>query len=69
LEKQTGILLSANRFRALLKANGYVYRRPKHDLKSLQDPEARQKAEIWLEGLKKAPKQKRSIYSLWTKPD
>jgi len=67
LEKQTGISLSANRFRALLKANGYVYRRPKHDLKSLQDPEARQKAEIWLEELKKVPKQKRSIYSLWTK--
>lgn len=69
LEKQTSISLSANRFRALLKARGYVYRRPKHDLKSLQDPEARQKAEIWLEELKKVPKQERSTYSLWTKPD
>lgn len=68
LEKETGISLSANRFRALLKANGYVYRRPKHDLKSLQDPEARKQAESWLTELKKAPKQERSIYSLWTKP-
>lgn len=69
LEKQTGILLSANRFRALLKANGYVYRRPKHDLKSLQDPEARQNAEAWLTELKKEPKKARSTFSLWMKPD
>ena len=69
MEKETGISLSANRFRALLKTAGYVYRRPKHDLKSLQDPEARKQAEIWLTELKKAPKQERSIYSLWTKPD
>jgi putative transposase len=69
LEKQTGILLSANRFRALLKANEYVYRRPKHDLKNLQDPEARQNAEAWLEELKKEPKMVRSTFSLWTKPD
>jgi transposase len=69
MEKQTGILLSANRFRALLKANGYVYRRPKHDLKSLQDPEARQKAEEWLTELKKEPKREKSTFSLWMKPD
>ena len=67
MEKETGKLLGATQFRALLKANGFVYRRPKHDLADLQDPQARKAAEEWLEELKKAPKQERSTYSLWTK--
>lgn len=67
LEKETGILLGATQFKALLKENDFVYRRPKHDLTELQDTEAREAAEAWLDGLKKAPKQVRSTYSLWTK--
>jgi len=51
----------------LLKENNFVYRRPKHALTDLQDPQAREAAEEWLEELKKAPKQKRSTSSLWTK--
>lgn len=67
LEAVTGKLLGPTQFRALLKENDFVYRRPKHDLTDLQDPQARKAAEEWLEELKKAPKQKRSTYSLWTK--
>lgn len=64
---QTGISLRPTQFRALLKANDFVYRRPKHDLTNLQDAEARKAAEEWLEELKKVPKEERSNSSLWTK--
>ena len=67
MARQTGIELSQSQFRALLKANDFVYRRPKHDLSDLQDPQARKAAEEWLKELKKAPKQERSSSSLWTK--
>ena len=67
MAEQTGISLGPTQFRALLKANGFVYRRPKHDLTNLQDAEARKAAEEWLEELKKEPKQERSTSSLWTK--
>lgn len=67
MESATGILLGQTQFRALLKEQNFVYRRPKHDLTDLQDPQARQTAEAWLEELKKVPQQVRSTYSLWTK--
>jgi len=67
MEKETGTHLGPTKFRALLKENGFVYRRPKHDLTDLQDPQAREAAEAWLEELKKAPKPERSTSSLWTK--
>lgn len=67
MEAATGILLGQTQFRILLKEQDFVYRRPKHDLTDLQDPQARQAAEAWLEELKKAPRQARSTYSLWTK--
>ena len=67
MQKETGIELGPTQFRALLKENDFVYRRPKHDLTNLQDATARQAAEEWLEELKKAPKKERSTYSLWTK--
>jgi len=67
MQSETGILLSQTQFRILLKENGFVYRRPKHDLTDLQDPQAREAAEAWLQELKKAPKQARSTFSLWTK--
>jgi putative transposase len=67
MEKETGTRLGSTKFRALLKENDFVFRRPKHDLTDLQDPQAREAAEEWLKELKKAPKQERSTYSLWTK--
>jgi transposase len=67
LEKETGVRLGITQFRALLLENDFVYRRPKHDLKQLQDAEAREAAEEWLERQKKEPKQARSTFSLWTK--
>lgn len=67
MEKETGKRLGPTQFRALLKENDFVYRRPKHDLTDLQDPQARKAAGEWLEELKKVPKQERSTSSLWTK--
>lgn len=67
LKAKTGIELKPTQFKAVLKENDFVYRRPKHDLGNLQDAQARQAAEEWLEELKKAPKRTKSISSLWTK--
>ena len=67
LQKVTQILLSDDTLRTLLARQEYVYRRPKHDLRHLQDAEKRQTAEEWLDLLKKKPKQAKSNYSLWTK--
>jgi transposase len=64
---ETGVELSVSRFRTVMRARGYVYRRPKHDLKSLQDPGARAAAEAWLDELKKGRLQERTTSSLWTK--
>jgi len=68
LAKETGIELSESRFRALLKAKGYRYRRPKYDLGHLQDKEAKAKADELLEELKKRSSETISSSSLWTKP-
>lgn len=67
MEVITGLRLGDSQFRALLKKNGFVYRRPKHVLTNLQDPQAREAAASWLEELKKTLKQARSNSSLWTK--
>jgi transposase len=67
LKAKTGIDLKPTQLRAVLKANGFVYRRPKHMLTNLQDPQARQVAADWLTELKKAPRRARSTFSLWTK--
>jgi putative transposase len=67
LQSETGILLGQTQFRILLDENDFVYRRPKHVLTDLQDPQAREAGEEWLQELKKEPKQARSTYSLWTK--
>jgi transposase len=67
LEKETGILLSESRFRALMKKKGYRYRRPKHDLGHLQDQAAKKQAEEVLEELKKRASETISNSSLWTK--
>jgi transposase len=68
LQKVTGKQISDERLRVLLKARGWVYRRPKEDLAHKQDPEARQAAEEFLAELKKQPARTRSSSSsLWTK--
>ena len=67
LEKETNILLSESRFRALLKKRGYRYRRPKHDLSHLQDKKVKKKAEKLLEEMKKRASKTISNSSLWTK--
>ena len=67
LEKETGILLSESRFRALLKKKGYRYRRPKHDLSHLQDEKTKKQAETLLEEMKKTASKTISNSSLWTK--
>jgi transposase len=67
MAKITNIRMSDETFRAVLRQNDYVYRRPKHDLKPLQDQEARDRAEEIIADLKKKPKTTRSSYSLWTK--
>lgn len=36
-----------------MESLGYVYRRPKHDLTSLQDAEEKQRAKVLLDWLKK----------------
>jgi transposase len=67
LEKETGILLSESRFRALMKKKGYRYRRPKYDLSHLQDAEAKAKAEELLKEMKKRASETISNSSLWMK--
>ena len=68
MAKETGIHLSISRVRSVLRTRGYVYRRPKQDLKSLQDPVARTAAEEWLQELKKEHLPASSSSSLWTRP-
>ena len=68
LAKKTGIELSEPRMRALLKKQGYRYRRPKHDLGHLQDPAAKKAADELLNELKKRSAETISHSSLWTKP-
>jgi transposase len=67
LERQTGIDLSEGRLRVLLRKKKYRYRRPKHDLHHLQDPEAKEQTRELLEELKKGASTTISNSSLWTK--
>ncbi len=67
LAQETGIEMSDETFRQVLVEENYVYRRPKHDLTPLQDPEARERADEMIEMLKKKPKRVKSNSSLWTR--
>ncbi len=67
LENETGIALSNERLRVLLKELGYVYRRPKHSLEAFQDRSARAQAEALLQDLKNEPDKAILSFSLWTK--
>ena len=63
----TGKQLSISRLRQILREQQYVYRRPKHDLTSLQDGQAKAAAQAHIEELKKAQGITISSSSLWTK--
>ena len=67
LARSTGKRLSISRLREILREEHYVYRRPKHDLTSLQDGAAKAAAQAQLEEIKKAPTMPISNSSLWTK--
>ena len=67
LERITGKHLSISRLREILREQKYVFRRPKHDLTSLQDGEAKAMAQAQLEELKKAQETTLANSSLWTK--
>jgi transposase len=68
LARTTGKHLSISRLREILREQKYVFRRPKHDLTSLQDGEAKAAAQAQLEEIKKAQETTLSNSSLWTKP-
>ena len=68
MRQQTGIKLSNRRFRALMQALGYVSRRPKHDVKALQDADEVARGKQLVEWLKKEVLPKPLSSSLWTKP-
>ena len=63
----TGKHLSISRLRQILREQKYVYRRPKHDLTSLQDAQAKAVAQRQIEEIKKAQEITLSNSSLWTK--
>lgn len=67
LAQVTGIRLSTEWLRVQMAARGYVYRRPKADLRMLQNAQARAEAETLLEGLKKTHQAGPTSFSLWTK--
>ena len=66
-QRETGIRVNANYLSEQMKKQGYVYRRPRHDLRVHQDATAREAAQAHLEGLKKTPNRGILHYSLWTK--
>jgi transposase len=68
LTQITGVRLSTEWLRVQMEARGYVYRRPKADLRTLQNPQARAEAETMLQQLKKTPRPGILSFSLWTKP-
>jgi transposase len=67
LAHSTGKRLSISRLRQILREQQYVYRRPKHDLASLQDADAKARAQAQIEEIKKAQGMTLSNSSLWTK--
>lgn len=67
MKEEVGVQMHENTLRNILADMGFVYRRPKHDLTSLQDAEAKERAEEVIDELKKKPAPAKSNYSLWTK--
>lgn len=54
LNQEWGVTMHINTLRNLLSEMDYVYRRPKHDLGNLQDPDAKAAAQETLDELKKS---------------
>ena len=67
MEQLTGKRIHESTLSRRLTALGYAYLRPKHDLTSLQDKDAKKRAEETIDELKKKPKEAKSTFSLWTK--
>jgi transposase len=67
LTEVTGVQMSVVWLGEVMKARGYVFRRPKHELTHLQDPAEKEAAKELLEELKKKSSQTISSSSLWTK--
>lgn len=67
LKEKYQLTMHGNTLRNLLAKMDYVYRRPKHDLASLQDKEAKAVAQENLHELKKKPRPAKSNFSVWTK--
>jgi transposase len=63
----TGKRLNAAYLSEQMKAHGYVYRRPKHDLRVHQNAAAKAEAAAALEQLKKTPNAGSLSSCLWTK--
>ena len=68
LAQLTGVMLSVAYLNTLIRQQGYVYRRPKHDLTHRQDLIAKAATRHHLEELKKGREQAIIGFSLWTKP-
>jgi transposase len=67
LAQQTGVRIGPNWLGALMRREGYVFRRPKHDLSQRQDEAAKAETKAMLEELKKTSSTTISSSSLWTK--
>lgn len=67
LKQETGVELSLNWLGHVMKAEGYEFRRPKHDLTHLQNQAEKKVAKELLEELKKTSSPTISNFSLWTK--
>lgn len=67
LQQTTGVKLSHNWLGQLMKAAGYEYRRPKHDLSHLQNQTEKAVAKELLEEFKKTSSPTILNFSLWTK--
>jgi len=67
LEQETGICVSPNWLGLLMRREGYVFRRPKHDLSQRQDEAAKTATKAVLEELKKTSSVTISSSSLWTR--
>lgn len=70
MAKTTGIHISEIQLRRLLKKNGIVFRKPKHDLKAKQDPALYNQKKELLEFLKKTrlPLMLALSFCFWTNP-
>ena len=67
LQTETGIQISGDRLRVVLRQGGYVWRRPKYVLNAQQDEAVVQRATQVLDELKKEPTSTPSSYSIWMK--